>query len=325
MKPLVSINTITYNHAPYIRQCIEGVLMQKTTFPFELLIGEDCSTDGTRGIVLEYAQKYPEIIRMITSEFNVGAAENIKRTNNACRGEFVAFCEGDDCWIDPLKLQKQYEALNKFQAVMVTHNTIILKIRDAEVLGASLELHEESSRYLDPEDIILLKTNIHSSSFFILKDILLNLPGWYYQAPVFDIPCKMIAVSLGKVYFLNEVMSIYRRGVSGSWTVREKNDRARDVSIHRKFVGDYLGMYKNYDNFTDHRFYSIIRERIKDFLSNYIFKNGYKYLADITEGYEDMIALIIYLSRPTPKVLRDKIRLKVASYLAERVFQPSQF
>src|SRR4030042_6002267 len=110
-EPLVSVKMITYNHAPYIAQAIEGVLQQKTNFPFELVIGEDCSTDGTRAIVLEYQRKYSDIIRVITSDNNVGAYENIRRTSKACRGRYVAFCDGDDFWHDPSKLQKQTDYL----------------------------------------------------------------------------------------------------------------------------------------------------------------------------------------------------------------------
>ncbi len=106
-EPLVSVKMITYNHAPYIAQAIEGVVQQKTTFPFELVIGEDCSTDGTREIVFEYHKKYPDIIRVITSDKNVGMNANGYRTMKACRGKYIAFCEGDDYWHHPNKLQKQ--------------------------------------------------------------------------------------------------------------------------------------------------------------------------------------------------------------------------
>ena len=108
-EPLVSVKMITYNHAPYIAQAIEGVLQQKTNFPFELVIGEDCSTDGTREIVLEYQKKYPDIIRVITSDKNVGMNRNSYRTMKACRGKYIAFCEGDDYWHHPDKLQKQVD------------------------------------------------------------------------------------------------------------------------------------------------------------------------------------------------------------------------
>ncbi len=108
-EPLVSVDMITYNHAPYIAQAIEGVLQQKTNFPFELVIGEDCSTDGTREIVIEYKKKYPDIIRPVMSDKNVGAKENSYRTMKACNGKYIAYCEGDDYWHRPDKLQKQVD------------------------------------------------------------------------------------------------------------------------------------------------------------------------------------------------------------------------
>jgi glycosyltransferase involved in cell wall biosynthesis len=109
--PLVSVKMITYNHAPYIAQAIECVLAQKTDFPFELVIGEDCSTDGTREIVFDYAKRYPDIIHVITSEKNVGAKKNSHRTDQACKGKYIAYCEGDDYWQRDDKLQIQADYL----------------------------------------------------------------------------------------------------------------------------------------------------------------------------------------------------------------------
>lgn len=109
VKPVVSVRTSAYNHAPFIRQCIEGVLMQKTNFEFEYIIGEDCSTDVTREIILEYAQKYPDKIRVITAEKNIGATANAYRCMKAVKGKYIAMCEGDDFWIDEYKLQKQFD------------------------------------------------------------------------------------------------------------------------------------------------------------------------------------------------------------------------
>lgn len=121
--PLVSIMTITYNHAPYIGQAIEGVLQQETNFPFELIIGEDCSKDGTRESVLEYQRKYPEIIRVITSANNVGMKKNGYRTLKACRGKYVAFCEGDDFWHRPDKLQKQVDFMESHPECGLVHSS----------------------------------------------------------------------------------------------------------------------------------------------------------------------------------------------------------
>lgn len=119
-RPLVSVRTSTYNHGPYIRQCIEGVLMQKTNFPFEFIIGEDFSTDETREIVFEYAGKYPDVIRVITADYNVGSKTNGRRCIRACRGKYIATCEGDDYWTDPLKLQKQVDFLEANPGYVLT-------------------------------------------------------------------------------------------------------------------------------------------------------------------------------------------------------------
>jgi glycosyltransferase involved in cell wall biosynthesis len=110
-EPLVSIKMITYNHASHIAKAIEGILQQKTNFPFELVIGEDCSIDGTREIVFEYQKKYPDLIRVITSETNVGMKSNSSRVFEACLGKYIAFCDGDDFWQSPNKLQRQADYL----------------------------------------------------------------------------------------------------------------------------------------------------------------------------------------------------------------------
>lgn len=109
----VSALIVTYNHEAYIAQAIEGILMQETDFPIELVIGEDCSTDRTREICLEYQRKHPELIRLLLNEKNIGMMPNFVQTLQACRGKYVALCEGDDYWTDPLKLQKQVDFLEE--------------------------------------------------------------------------------------------------------------------------------------------------------------------------------------------------------------------
>ena len=93
---LISISTISYNHVDYIRDCIEGFLIQKTNFPIEILIHDDASTDGTEEIIREYEAKYPDIIKVLTTKKNVGAMKNSIRTIKACTGKYIALCEGDD-------------------------------------------------------------------------------------------------------------------------------------------------------------------------------------------------------------------------------------
>ena len=108
---LVSIVCITYNHEPYLRDALDSFLMQKTNFPIEIILAEDCSTDGTRKICEEYATKYPETIKYIYRDQNVGYNENEYEAMSAASGKYIAYCEGDDYWTDPLKLQKQVDFL----------------------------------------------------------------------------------------------------------------------------------------------------------------------------------------------------------------------
>ncbi len=108
---LVSIVCITYNHEPYLRKALDGFLMQQTTFPVEIILAEDCSTDATRAICEEYAARYPDKIRYIVRGHNVGYNQNEYEAMQAARGKYIAFCEGDDYWTVPDKLQRQVDWL----------------------------------------------------------------------------------------------------------------------------------------------------------------------------------------------------------------------
>ena len=105
----VIVLIITYNHEMYIAQAIESVLMQETNFGYEIVIGDDCSTDRTREILIEYQKKYPDSIRLLLHKINLGANANYRKAYAECNSEYLAYLEGDDFWIDRKKLQKQFE------------------------------------------------------------------------------------------------------------------------------------------------------------------------------------------------------------------------
>lgn len=109
--PLVSVCMTTYNHEAYLRQAVESILAQETSFDVELVLGDDCSADSTAAICREYAAKYPGRVRFVTGQRNVGWRANYRRTFEACRGKYVAYCDGDDWWSDPRKLQMQADLL----------------------------------------------------------------------------------------------------------------------------------------------------------------------------------------------------------------------
>jgi len=126
-KPLVSVLMLTYNHGPYLAEAIEGVVNQITDFPVELLIGEDCSKDNTLQVARDYQKKYPQIIRILHACPNRGFAENFRRLIRASRGEFSAFCEGDDYWIDREKLAHQLDIIRDNVEVVIVHADHVIR------------------------------------------------------------------------------------------------------------------------------------------------------------------------------------------------------
>lgn len=127
-KPLLSVCMITYNHEMYIGQAIDSVIMQKTKFRIELVIGEDCSTDGTRAVIEEYRERFPDLIRLLPAAKNMGFQRNFVRTLLAAKGTYIALCEGDDYWTDPDKLQQQVDFLQANESYsFVFHNVKIFE------------------------------------------------------------------------------------------------------------------------------------------------------------------------------------------------------
>jgi len=166
--PIVSVCVLTYNHEKFIKECLEGVLKQKVDFVYEIIIGDDCSTDITQKICQEYVRKYSDRIILISSEKNTGAVSNWQRIQNASTGKYIAICEGDDYWTDPSKLQKQVDFLevNPDYSVCYQDGTIIDE--DGAVINSRYGPKKDFSRdELIKGPIILL----HSLCFRnILKD-----------------------------------------------------------------------------------------------------------------------------------------------------------
>lgn len=215
--PLVSVVMLAYNHGRYLADAIEGVINQVAEFPIELVIGEDCSSDDTLAVSLDYQRKHPDVIRIITSSTNVGMQQNFRRSIQACRGEFVAFCDGDDYWHVSDKLAAQVAHLRANPALAAVHSDFSHIV---EIEGHWLGVPHFLSRFLGDVptgnilDAIVERNFIQTCTMMIRGDIArsyfnLALPLQTYS--VADWPLSIFASAQGDVGYIDRSLATYRK------------------------------------------------------------------------------------------------------------------
>ncbi|MEJ2715534.1 MAG: glycosyltransferase [Deltaproteobacteria bacterium] len=303
VKPVVSVLMITYNHGPYIADAIQGVLSQKTAFPVELIIGEDCSTDETREIVLDYQRRFPGSIRVILSNSNVGSAQNVKRVHEAARGCYIALCEGDDLWTDDRKLQKQVDVMEcEPDCAMVCHAAEVLDVARGRVRARH---HGRKPKTFSLEEVIVAQPRLMTTaSILARRSVLAPIPIWLSDSEIGDYPFMILCASRGKVVCLPDVMSLYRVNVPGSWTVRSAGVEAR-----RRTVDSILWMLDEFVRDAGKECRDAVRkaQRKVIMLRLYLNKNGHP---DLPE--EDRLRYKSYLTRC------DKVIIALTKYYLPR-------
>lgn len=217
MTPLmVTIQCITYNHEPYIRQALEGFVMQKTNFRFEAIVHDDASTDGTAAIIREYAERYPDIIKPIYETENQyskgdGSLGRIMRAHT--HGKYVALCEGDDYWTDPNKLQLQVDFLESHPDYSMCFHNAIVHYQDNSKPDHIYDKETQTKEY-NIKDLIL-RWYVPTASIVYKKDLILNSDiqkkiGLIKNLQFGDLPLVLSCALNGRVYCINKNMSIYR-------------------------------------------------------------------------------------------------------------------
>jgi len=222
-KPTVSVLMITYNHEDFIAEAIENIVNQTTNFLFELVIGEDCSTDKTRQVVLDYQKKYPEIIRVIYSQENVGVNNNFSRTLYACNGKYVAICEGDDYWNDVTKLKKQVDYLELNKNVVVTfHDAYYLSsYENGEKKTLLNDSHKRS--YTSKE---LVNYSFMPTLTMCFRNVLGELPTEFFKVVNADTFLISLLGEFGGGMYINDIKpAMYREHEGGIWSGLESKDK----------------------------------------------------------------------------------------------------
>ncbi len=210
--PVVSVWLITYNHSPFIAQAIESVLMQNTTFPFELVIGDDGSTDGTWDIVKQYAQKFPSIIKARSNKPNIGMIPNMVKTLEECQGQYIAMLEGDDYWSHSGKLQLQVDYLD-------THPECSLCATAFERLKDGVLLPDVPKQSHIGFDQMLVANTLGTASVLFPKHFITPQTFKYLdQYSIGDWPLWCWLLQHGDGVVLPETTAVYRINESGAWS-----------------------------------------------------------------------------------------------------------
>ena len=292
-KPIgVSILCLAYNHEQFIADAIDGFLMQKTSFPFEIIIHEDASTDGTANIIRTYEEKYPGIIKPIyqtENQYSKGININTEFMLPLAKGKYVALCDGDDYWTDVNKLQAQYDALEcNPECFMCLHRVIDRDTRSTSPKEKYLPGNELKSGRINSSVFVKI---LGDGDFFNEVCYFFNAEKYrqyQYNYPVFaqlfmknksdDAPMLYYFANIGDVYYLEDVMAVYRRFNIGSWSHSMSAKSKNEKTIFFKNAIDALNEYNTYSN---RRFDKELDRIMKYNLFNYYYcQNMYKHMLD---------------------------------------------
>lgn len=241
-KPLVAIHCLVYNHEPYLRDCFEGFVMQQTNFPFVAIVHDDCSTDGSAAIIREYEAKYPHIFKPIYETENQyskhdGSLERImNEAIDVAETKYVAVCEGDDYWIDSLKLQKQVDFLENHSDYSMCFHSAEIKNECSQKVNIECQSIDNKEYYANdiyPRWIIPTASVLYRNSMVRSYSKLKNIHWMRYG----DITLFLTCMHTGKVWGMQEQMSVYRVTNNGA-VISERLDSNIEYKqmLHNKFL-----------------------------------------------------------------------------------------
>lgn len=242
-QPVVSVLMLTYNHEPHIAEAIEGVLAQACPFPIELIVAEDCSKDKTRAIAEQFMEQNPAVIRIVTGEKNIGAMPNFYRALAQCRGKYIALCEGDDYWCDPLKLEKQIAILEADEQIGMVHGnyTVCQLFRSGWAVTKTGAHGNRAPADLRGDVFSGMLTELLARTCTVcyrksVLDAFLKSP---LADPTFlagDLPIAVFCAASWRVEFITDIIAVYRLS-AGSATRGSFSSKVRFmksvIDIHR--------------------------------------------------------------------------------------------
>jgi glycosyltransferase involved in cell wall biosynthesis len=292
MEPLVDVNIAVYNHARYLKKTLEGVVRQNTTFPFRVLIGDDCSTDGSVEILQEYERKYPSVIEVIYQRKNLGLSSSERNgivllKNSTAR--YIAILDGDDYWTDPLKLQKQVDFLEKNPTIFGCYHDV--QVVDENNIVIRENYYKPHKEVFDQRDCLVSGGTYCTSSLVFRGDVINNMPKWFLRASS-DYAIDLLITEYGKIAHIGETMGVYRIHSDGSWQGNSEVKNFETVVRRYQICLTHKKFKKQYGDFFYERIAHLSRYLVANYNSSRQFGKRMKY-----------IAYYIYYTRPKSKAV----------------------
>lgn len=266
--PLVTVRCLVYNHEPYLRQCLDGFVMQKTNFAFEAIVHDDASTDNSVAIIREYAEKYPDIIKPIyetENQYRKGTIGQIMDNAVSPSSKYIAMCEGDDYWTDPNKLQKQVDFLETHpEYTMVCNRTKLYSEQKKKCIGENYCYNHD--RFVKTKDVIYRSgLFISTCSIVYRKEIKDNYPDYCKQCVVGDYPLQIMAAMKGYIFYFDAIMSVYRVANSHSWMANQEWYSISERNLKR--INSMIDMFNGFSvDFPQFKKY--FKNKIAEYLIN---------------------------------------------------------
>ncbi|MFN8356508.1 MAG: glycosyltransferase family 2 protein [Spirosomataceae bacterium] len=297
----VSVIVITYNHQNFLRKTLDSAVNQDVDFEYEIIVSDDCSTDGTQDIIREYQERYPHRIIPLLHSKNLGGfgKNNTLAALAACKGQYIAALDGDDYWTSPEKLQKQVDFLEANPTFSgCFHNAEI--IYDNNLLPPTLVNPSDQKTVITDEDMVGEDEVwfIATSAFMFRNGILTHYPKWFYESKSGDIPRYVLLCKWGPIGYLPDVMSVYRKNPVGlSFT---------DSKFDAPYIRNRLGMFNAIDREYDFRFHDKMRFALAKY---YLFLAGCKGVKERWWERSFYALKSLRLSAPNETEYRKKILL----------------
>ncbi len=240
-----SVLMVAYNQERYIAQAIESALTQQVDFPIEIVVADDCSTDGTGAIARDYARKHPHRVVLLQRAANMGGRANFADAYKACRGQYVALLDGDDYWTDPTKLNRQVSMLDSHPEWTLCFHRVCYVYEDDPGAVDEFPVGLTESEY-GIED--LLQSNfIQTCSLVVRRGLISSFPNWFFLPGPGDWPFALLHARYGRIGYLPEVMAAYRVHGGGRWTRKDRAEAfAESAGILAAFASDLPRRQRRY-------------------------------------------------------------------------------